>query len=49
MIYFDSMIFEIHCGRVQELLGAKKKGQPVVDIFSMFVPQERGVISHINF
>ena len=34
------MISEIHGGRVQELLDAKKQGRPVVGTFCVFVPEE---------
>jgi benzoyl-CoA reductase/2-hydroxyglutaryl-CoA dehydratase subunit BcrC/BadD/HgdB len=40
MDYFDGMISEIHGGRVQELLEAKKQGRPVVGTFCVFVPEE---------
>ena len=40
MDYFDGMISEIHGGRVQELLDAKKQGRPIVGTFCVFVPEE---------
>lgn len=40
MEYFDGMISEIHGGRVQEILDAKKEGRPVVGTFCVFVPEE---------
>ncbi|NTV12812.1 MAG: 2-hydroxyacyl-CoA dehydratase [Desulfobulbaceae bacterium] len=40
MDYFDTMISEIHGGRVQELLAAKKEGRPVVGTFCVYIPEE---------
>ncbi len=40
MAYFDEMISEIHGGRVQELLEAKKEGRPVVGTFCVYIPEE---------
>ncbi len=40
MDYFDSLIAEIHGGRIAEILEAKKKGAPVVGAFCVFVPEE---------
>lgn len=40
MAYFDNMIAEIHGGRVQELVEAKKQGRPVVGTFCVYIPEE---------
>lgn len=40
MDYFDSLIAEIHGGRIAEILEAKKAGAPVVGTFCVFVPEE---------
>ncbi|OKY77004.1 MAG: 3-hydroxyacyl-ACP dehydratase [Desulfobulbaceae bacterium DB1] len=40
MAYFDTMIAEIHGGRVQELVDAKKEGRPVVGTFCVYIPEE---------
>lgn len=40
MEYFDWIVSEIHSGRVEEILEAKKKGHLVVGIFCIFVPEE---------
>ncbi len=40
MAYFDNMIAEIHGGRVQELVDAKKEGWPVVGTFCVYIPEE---------
>ncbi|MEW6520471.1 MAG: double-cubane-cluster-containing anaerobic reductase [Thermodesulfobacteriota bacterium] len=40
MAYFDNMVAEIHGGRVQELLAAKKEGRPVVGTFCVYIPEE---------
>lgn len=40
MAYFDNMIAEIHGGRIQELLNAKKAGNPVIGTFCVYIPEE---------
>ncbi len=40
MGYFDSVVGDIHGGRVSELVKAKDGGWPVVGIFCIFVPEE---------
>jgi len=40
MAYFDNMVAEIHGGRVQELMAAKKEGRPVVGTFCVYIPEE---------
>ncbi|MCK9295796.1 MAG: 2-hydroxyacyl-CoA dehydratase family protein [Desulfobulbaceae bacterium] len=40
MDYFDNMVAEIHGGRVQELVAAKKEGRPVVGTFCVYIPEE---------
>lgn len=40
MEYFDWIISEIHGGRIQEILDAKKEGRPVVGTFCVYVPEE---------
>ncbi len=40
MAYFDSMIAEIHGGRIKELLAAKEEGRPVIGTFCVYIPEE---------
>lgn len=40
MAYFDNTIAEIHGGRIQELLDAKKQGKPVIGTFCVYIPEE---------
>ncbi|PLX85364.1 MAG: 3-hydroxyacyl-ACP dehydratase [Desulfuromonas sp.] len=40
MAYFDSMIENIHTGRIQELVDAKEAGKPVIGTFCVYVPEE---------
>ncbi|WP_456388124.1 double-cubane-cluster-containing anaerobic reductase [Desulfolithobacter sp.] len=40
MAYFDNMIAEIHGGRIQELINAKKEGKPVIGTFCVYIPEE---------
>ena len=40
MAYFDTMIAEIHGGRIKELLAAKAEGRPVIGTFCVYIPEE---------
>lgn len=40
MEYFDWIISEIHGGRIQEILSAKKDGRPIIGTFCVYVPEE---------
>ncbi len=40
MTYFDTMISEIHGGRIEELLNAKQEGKPVIGTFCVYIPEE---------
>lgn len=40
MAYFDEMMAEIHGGRVEELVAAKREGRPVVGTFCVYIPEE---------
>ncbi|MSM38996.1 MAG: 2-hydroxyacyl-CoA dehydratase [Geobacter sp.] len=40
MAYFDDMVANIHTGRIEELMAAKKEGRPVVGTFCVYVPEE---------
>lgn len=40
MEYFDWIISEIHGGRIQEILNAKKEGRPIIGTFCVYVPEE---------
>lgn len=40
MAYFDSMIENIHTGRIREIVDAKEMGKPVIGTFCVYVPEE---------
>jgi len=40
MQYFDEMMSEIFGRRIDEMLGAKKEGKPVVGTFCVYIPEE---------
>ncbi len=40
MDYFDTMIAELHGGRILELLDAKNEGRPVIGTFCVYIPEE---------
>ncbi len=40
MAYFDSMVENIHTGRIHELVAAKEAGKPVIGTFCVYVPEE---------
>jgi len=40
MAYFDSMVENIHTGRIHEILAIKESGKPVIGTFCVYVPEE---------
>ena len=46
MSYFDGMIENIFSGRIQEMVGAKEEGRPVVGTFCVYVPEE--IVQAVN-
>lgn len=40
MAYFDTMIAEIHGGRIKELMAAKEEGRPIIGTFCVYIPEE---------
>lgn len=40
MAYFDSMVENIHTGRIHELMAAKEAGKPVIGTFCVYIPEE---------
>jgi len=40
MAYFDTMVENIHTGRIREIVDAKESGKPVIGTFCVYVPEE---------